>query len=122
MRQLTFKDVTKDELITYFFDALNGHGGLPANKERFFAWVQNRRTGLTLRTLDACIEESQKAFNEYIENVQEANKTKDLDKKMEFFGKANEAWERYQRAEKNYNKLNEEIDKNLEIGKYRREK
>lgn len=115
---MTFRDVTKDELIEYFFNPLAGGHRIPADKERFFIWVKRHREGIMIDTQEECAEEAHKSFREYIEWLRKANDEKDLDKKIELHKKANAAYERYEKLNKEYDRLSDKIDKSMGVGKY----
>lgn len=118
MKKLTFKDITKDELIEYFFNPITGGFQIPANKDALFIWVNQKRGNAMLDTQEACAEEMQKAFDEYMKYLREGNSKEDIDEKLSLFQKGNKAWERYEKARKEYDRLTDKIDQHLEVGKY----
>lgn len=111
MKKLTLKDATKEELIQYFFtcDYFGGGYRIQADKERFLIWLQQKRTGELLDTQEASMDASQKALDEYIDYIRQANDEKDIEKKLDIFSKANEAYKRYEK----FHKRSESIDKKL---------
>ncbi len=112
MKKLTIQDATKDELIQYFFtcDYFGGGYRIQADKERFLIWLAEKRTGELLDAQEQSIDASQKALHEYIDYVKQATDAKDLNKKFALLAKANEAYERYEKANKQYDKLGKKID------------
>lgn len=111
MKKLTLQDATKDELIQYFFtcDYFGGGYRVQADEERFLIWLKNKRTGELLDAQDKSIDASEKALEEYISYIKQAGDAKDLEEKISLLDKANEAYTRYEKAEKQYNKLNKKI-------------
>jgi len=116
MKKLTLKDATKEELIQYFFtcDYFGGGFRMQADKERFLIWLQHKRTGELLDAQENSMYASQKALDEYIDYIRQANAEKDIEKKLDIFNKANEAYKRYEmlykRSESIDKKLNDALD------------
>ena len=100
-KNLTIADATKAELIQYFFqpDSFGGGFRIPAPKDKFLLWLKKKRD----------IEASQKALHEYIELVKQMDDEKDLDKKLAIAEKANEAYARFERAEKRYTAIDKKL-------------
>jgi hypothetical protein len=111
MKELTIQDATKDELIQYFFtpDGFGGGFRIPAAKDSFLLWLNQKRDGELLDAIDTSIDASQKALHEYVELVKQMNAEKDIDKKLEIAEKANKAYERYEKAEKRQAKLEKKL-------------
>ena len=111
MKKYTLKDATKDELIQNFItcDTFGGGHRIQADKEMFLIWLSRKRAGELLAAQDNIIEAAQKALNEYISYVKQANDEQDIEKKLEIFDKANEAYKRYEK----YNKRHDSIEKKL---------
>lgn len=110
-KNLTVYDATKEELIQYFFQPKGFGGGyrIPAMKDNFLLWLQQKRTGELITAQEATIDASEKALEEYIQYVREANDEPDLDKKLELFEKADKAFKRYEAATKKYDSLDKQI-------------
>jgi len=108
---MTVQDATKDELIQYFFNPLAGGFRIPADKDRFLIWLQQKRDGELLSVIEQSAEASQKALHAYIEYVKQANNEKDIERKLELFEKANESYKRYEKLEKAYEKANKKLEK-----------
>lgn len=116
MKAKTVYDATKEELIMYFFaPEFNDAGHLRASTDRFINWVNWRRTEELQKVQDKVIEDSRTAFKEYLRLVQEANNEPDIDKKLALFEEANKAYKLYEKYEKDYWKLDDQIMKNLGI-------
>ena len=115
MKKLSLKDVTKDELIEYFFNPITGHSIYGADKERFLLWVYRKRTDTLLKQGETLAEASQKAFKEYIDCVKKMNDAKDIDEKFKWIDKANEAYKRYERLEKEYDKTDRKVNEMLDM-------
>lgn len=107
---MTVNDATKEELIQYFFNPLAGGNRIPADKDRFLLWLKQKRDGELLDVMDQSAEASQKALHEYIDFVKQANNEKDIERKLELFEKANEAYKRYEKLEKAYEKANKKLE------------
>lgn len=107
-KNLTIADATKAELIQYFFqpDSFGGGFRIPAPKDKFLLWLKKKRDRELLDACDASADVCQKALHEYVELITQMNEEKDLDKKLAISEKANEAYERYEKAEKRYRVLN----------------
>ena len=116
MKKDRFADVTKDELIEYFFNPLSGGFKLGADKERFFIWLERKRTGLLISAYESAADVSQKALSEYVDCLKQARGEPDADKKLEWFDKANRAWARYEAAEKQVRHASAKVDRALGIG------
>lgn len=108
-KKLTVYDATKEELIQYFFHPLDGGFRIPPDVERFLIWLEQKRNDELLRVYEDAIEESQKALNEYIDFVKQANSEPDLDKKLALFEKANLAYQRYEKMEKIISKTDKKL-------------
>ena len=108
---MTIQDATKDELIQYFFNPLAGGNRIPADKDKFLIWLKQKRDGELLDVMDQSAEASQKALHEYIDFVKQANNDKDIERKLELSEKANEAYKRYEKLEKVYDKANKKLEK-----------
>lgn len=108
-------DATKDELIQYFF-GVEGFGGgyrVPADKDRFLIWLENKRCDALLKANETATEASDKALKEYIGFIRLANEEGNVDKKLELLDKANAAYERYEKFNEQWGKSNREIDKHF---------
>ena len=116
-KNLTVYDATKEELIQYFFqpDAFGGGFRIPAMKDEFILWLQKKRNGELLDASNASSYALRKSLREYIDYIKKANDEPDIDKKMVLFAKANEAYERYEKASKQYDDLQERITEALSI-------
>ena len=108
-KKLTVYDATKEELIQYFFHPLDGGFRVPSSAERFLIWLEQKRTGELLDAQDKTIEASQKYLHEYIDLVKQANSEPELDKKLRIFEKANTAYKLYEKAERDYKKIDKEL-------------
>lgn len=115
MKKDRFADVTKDELIEYFFNPLSGGFRLGADKERFFLWLKKKRTGTLIMAYESAAEVSKKMLHEYVECVKAANDATDIDKKLEFLKKADDAWTRYEAAERQLQRTSKKVDTALGI-------
>lgn len=111
-KKLTINDATKEELIQYFFttDCVGGGYRIPALKDKFLLWLSKKRSQELLDGADQSLTDSQNALHEYIDNVKMMNDAKDIDAKLKYAEKANEAYERYERANKRYDKLSKKAD------------
>lgn len=105
-------DATKEELIQYFFgvEGLGGGYRIGADKDRFLIWLERKRTQTLLDAGDSAAEASQKALHEYIDCVKKVNDAKDLDEKIKWIDKANAAYERYERFNKEYDRIQKKVD------------
>ena len=107
-------DATKEELILYFFaPEFNGAGHLRADQDRFINWVNRRRNEHLLKVQGKVIEDSQTAFKEYIRLLREAGDEKDIDKKIALYDEASKAFELYEKYNKEYDKLDDQIMTNM---------
>lgn len=110
-------DATKDELIQYFF-GVEGFGGgfrIGADKDRFLIWLEKKRADALLDASENAMDASQKALHEYIAYVKQGNDAKDIDEKLKLFNKANEAYQRYEKYNKQYENINKKLDKVFDI-------
>lgn len=107
---MTIYDATKEELIQYFFNPLAGGVRLGAIEERFLIWLKQKRDSELLDVMDQSAEASQKALHEYIEFVKQANNEKDIERKLELFEKANNAYKRYEKLEKAHEHANKKLE------------
>lgn len=112
MKKLTIQDATKDELIQYFFssDYFGGGYRIPALKDKFLLWLQNKRSKEFLDASDASLEESQEALKEYIDCVKKMTEATDIEEKLKWADKGNKAYERYEKANKAYDKFSTKAD------------
>lgn len=112
MKKLTLKDATKEELIQYFFtcDYFGGGYRIQADKERFLIWLQQKRTGELLDAQEASIDASQKALDEYISYIKQANNEQDIEKKLDLLEKANKAYNRYVKFNKRYDYIEDKLN------------
>ena len=110
-KNLTIADATKAELIQYFFqpDSFGGGFRIPAPKDKFLLWLKKKRDGELLDAEEATIDASQEALHEYVELVKQMNGEKDLDKKLAIAEKVNEAYARYERAEKRHMAIDKKL-------------
>lgn len=115
-KKLTVYDATKEELIQYFFHPMDGGFRIPSDVDRFLIWLNKKRADELIDAQSQTAEESQKALHEYIDYEKQANEEPDIDKKFDLFTKANEAYSRYEKAEKRYAKLDDKINGALGLG------
>lgn len=110
-KNLTIADATKAELIQYFFqpDSFGGGFRIPAPKDKFLLWLKAKRDRELLDACDASADASSKALHEYVELITQWNEEKDLDKKRAISEKANEAYERFKKAEKRYMAIDKKL-------------
>ncbi len=108
-------DATKQELIDYFFgvEGLGGGYRIPADKDRFLIWLARKRADVLIDASETAAEASQKALKEYISFVQQANDTEDLGEKLALFEKANNAYKRYEKYNRQYVLTQKKLDKAL---------
>lgn len=111
MKQYTLKDATKEELIQYFFtcDTFGGGYRIQADKERFLIWLARKRECELLDAQNKSIEAAQKALDEYISYVKQANNEQDKEKIIELLNKANEAYKRYEKFNKRWNSIEKKL-------------
>lgn len=81
--------------------------------DKFDRWVKQYRTGEDLKKLNENIDESEKAFNRYLELLKKATEETDPVKKRDLRWEAIEAYGKYQRIEEEYKRLQNRIDKGL---------
>lgn len=112
---VTMEDVTKDELIQYFFvpEGCGGAFRIPANKDAFLAWVENKRNGALLEAGQTAQDAAKKSLNEYVSLVKKANGEKDVVKKRRIFDDADAAYKRYERFMAQADKVNGKLSKNI---------
>lgn len=117
MKKLTINDATKDELIQYFFvpEGMGGGYKIPAPEDSFLLWLQKKRGGELLTAYEQSSEAMRKSLHEYLEFVKQANDEPDIDKKIELLNKANDAWERYEKANKLREKNGERMMEGYEV-------
>ncbi|MBE5900220.1 MAG: hypothetical protein E7279_11635 [Lachnospiraceae bacterium] len=110
-------DATKQELIDYFFgvEGLGGGYRIPADKDRFFIWLAQKRADALIDASKTASKASQKALKEYISFVQQANDTEDLGEKLALLEKANNAYKRYEEYNRQYDLIEKKLDKALEL-------
>lgn len=107
-------EATKEELILYFFaPEFNGADHIRASKDRFINWVNHRRTESLLKVQGKLIEDSDTALKEYIRLLKEAGEEKDIDRKLAIYEEANKAYALYEKYEKDYRKVDDEIMSNM---------
>lgn len=111
-------DATKDELIQYFFgiDTFGGGYRVPADKDRFLIWLENKRTEDLIAAEAEANEASCDALDEYIAYVKQANEESDLGKKLQLFGKADKAYRRYKRLSKQGEEIGAKVHEALGMG------
>ena len=112
---VTMEDVTKEELIQYFFvpDGCGGGFRIPADKVEFLVWVENKRNGTLLEAGQTAQDAAKKSLNEYVSLVKKANDEKDVVKKLRIFDDANAAYKRYERFMAQADKVNGKLSKNI---------
>ena len=112
---VTMEDVTKNELIQYIFvpEGCGGAFRIPANKDAFLAWVENKRNGTLLEAGQTAQDAAMKNLNEYVSLVKKANDEKDIVKKLRIFDEANAAYKRYERFMDQANSVNDKLSKNI---------
>lgn len=112
---ITMDDVTKDELIQYFFvpEGCGGAFRIPANKDAFLAWVENKRNGTLLEAGQTAQDAAMKSLNEYVKLVKKANDESDIVKKLRIFDEANAAYKRYERFMAQADSVNDKLSKNI---------
>lgn len=117
MKKLTINDATKDELIQYFFvpEGMGGGYKIPAPEDSFLLWLQKKRGGELLTAYEQSSEAMRKSLHEYLEFVKQAIDEPDIDKKIELLNKANDAWERYEKANKLREKNGERMMEGYEV-------
>lgn len=111
-KKLTIQDATKEELIQYFFSADSFGGGyrIPAMKDKFLLWLQKKRSGEFLDAADASMEESQNALREYLDCVKKMTDAADVEEKLKWADQGTKAYERYEKANKAYDKFSKKAD------------
>lgn len=110
-------DATKQELIDYFFGAGGCGYRIPADKDRFLIWLEQKRTDALIDKSETTIEASQKALKEYISFVQQAIDTENLAEKSALFEKADNAYKRYEEYNRQYDLIEKKLDKALGLSK-----
>lgn len=117
MSKLSVYDATKEELIQYFFqpDCFGGGYRIPAMKDEFLIWLQQKRNKELLDAQDTAIEDSQRHLKEYVRLVKLANDTADIEEKLNIFDQANKAYQRYELAEKHYQALDKMLMDSLGV-------
>lgn len=110
---LKVTDATKEELIQYFFgvEGLGGGYRIAADKERFLIWLSNKRSNALLTAGENASEAAQKALHEYIGYVRQMNATENFDEKIRLIDKANKAYERYEKFNRQSAEAYEKADK-----------
>ena len=103
MKKLTLKDSTKEELIQYFFTCKR------ADKGTFLMWLLQKREDELIDEINASIDASQKALEEYIRYIRQANNEQYAEKKLELLFKANEAYKRYEKFNKRCNSIEKKL-------------
>lgn len=111
-KNLKITDATKEELLQYFFTPSGFGGGfrIPCREDSFILWLSNKRMGEVLDASEASIDASQKYLHEYTTLVKQMIDESDIDKKLELGQMANEAYEKYERANKAWERFNRQID------------
>ena len=111
-KKLTIQDATKEELIQYFFttDYFGGGYRIPALKDKFLLWLQQKRSEELLTASEASLEESQKALHEYVDCVHKMTEATDVEEKLKWAEQGNAAYIRYEKANKAYNKFSKKVD------------
>lgn len=106
-KKLTIQDATKQELIEFMFAPAGMGGGftIPVPQDSFILWLQKKRGKEYMDSADAAAEALNKALKSYIDFVRQANDEPDLDKKMALLQKGNEAYEKYEKYSKEYERL-----------------
>lgn len=112
---ITMDDVTKEELIQYFFvpDGCGGGFRIPADKVEFLVWVENKRNGTLLEAGQTAQDAAMKNLNEYVRLIKKANDESDTVKKLRIFDEANAAYKRYERFMAQADKVNGKLSKNI---------
>lgn len=90
-----------------------GMGGgfqIPVPQDSFILWLQKRRAGEFLKKAEEAAKASNNALKSYIDLVRQANDEPDLDKKLALFAKGNEAYEKYEKYSKEYERLSKKAD------------
>ena len=111
--KLKVTDATKDELIQYFFgvEGLGGGCRIAADKDRFLLWLSRKRSDALLTAGETASEASQKALHEYIGYVEQMNDAESFDEKMRLIDKANAAYERYEKFNRQSDEAYKKADK-----------
>ena len=110
-KKLTVYDATKDELIEFFFDQRKVEGVLA--RERFLSWLWKKRNDELLDAQSTAIDASQRYLSQYVTLLKQATEEPDLEKKMIIFDKANKAYSMYEKAEKDYEKLDKKLEASM---------
>jgi len=111
-KKLTIQDATKQELIEFMFKpaALGGGYIIPVPKDSFILWLQKRRGKIYLDSAEEAAEASNEALKAYIDFLHQANAEPDLDKKLALLTKGNEAYEKYEKYSKEYERLSKKAE------------
>ena len=114
-KELSIYDATKEELIQYLFQPNCFGGGyrVPARKDDFLLWLNNKRNKELLNAQDTAIEDSQRHLQEYIRLIKQANDATNLDERLEILDRANKAYQRYELAEKHYQALDKKLSESF---------
>ena len=110
---LKVTDATKEELIQYFFgvEGLGGGYRIAADKERFLIWLSNKRSNALLTAGENASEAAQEALHEYIDYVKQMNDAENFDEKIRLIDKANAAYERYEKFNRQSDEAYKKADK-----------
>ena len=68
-------------------------------------WLFQKREGELIDELNDSIDASQKALEEYIRYIRQANNEQDTEKKLELLCKSSEAYKRYEKFNKRCNRI-----------------
>lgn len=115
MKNLTVNDATKEELIQYFFvpEGMGGGFRIPAMKDSFLLWLNNKRNGELLTAYEQTTEAMQQALHKYISLIHEANDEPDIEKKIAKLNEADEAYKRYDKMCKHRDKAGDRFMKEV---------
>lgn len=110
---LKVTDATKEELIQYFFgvEGLGGGYRIPADEERFLIWLSDKRSNALLTAGEEAGEAARKALHEYIGYVKQMNDAENFDEKIRLIDKANKAYERYEKFNRQSDEAYKKADK-----------
>lgn len=111
-KKLTVQDATKQELLEFMFKPAGMGGGfaIPVPKDKFILWLQKKRGKEFIGSAEEAAEASNKALKSYIDFVRQANDEPDLDKKMALLQKGNEAYEKYVKYSKEYDRFSKKAE------------
>lgn len=111
-KNLTLQDVTKDELINYFFtpSGLGGGFDIPAQVDQFLVWVGRIRREKLNGAYNEATTSAIEALKKYVELTKQSLDEKDINKSLALMNKADKYYAIWEKAMKKGQKFEKQME------------